>query len=281
MNNNEKKFSLENFKKNVKQHKVKFILNCVFIVLSVFLLIFLSVLSFSNKKTESASALSNESRAYQYPEFGPSSNIFINSQSPYFVPYFTPNPSTTSCSVFIALRETSSSIRDIYISSFYILPVSSVNFSLRYNGKYLNNNVPINGGSLLSMTKDGDNFRCVPSVQAYCVILNNPSYLPGNRILYQLLPEIPVYNTIYNNGVSDGYDSGYESGSSSSYDLGYSSGYNTALTNGLKNPVSFIIDPVREFLNAPLFGVVSVGSVLTVALFVLVAIMFIKMFAGG
>ena len=273
MNNNGKKFSLENFKKNVKLHKVKFVLNCVFIVLSISLLIFLSVLSLSDKNSNSASALSNDSRAYQYPEFGPSSNIYINSHSPYFIPYFNPDPSTTSCSAFIALRTTSQPIRSIYISSFYIYRVSSVNFSIRYNGKYLDTNAPINGDSLVSMTKDGDNFRCVPSVQAFCVILHNNSYRLGNERLYNLLPQIPVYGSIYNNG----YESGYNSG----YDLGYSSGYNAALTDGLKNPISFLIDPVREFLNAPLFGVVSVGGVLTVALFVLVAIMFIKMFAGG
>ena len=281
MNNNGKKFSLENFKKNVKLHKVKFVLNCVFIVLSISLLIFLSVLSLSDKNSNSASALSNDSRAYQYPEFSPSSNIFINSHSPYFIPYFDPDLSTTSCSAFIAPRTTSQPHRIIYISSFYIYRVSSVNFSIRYNGKYLDNEEPIFGRSLVSMTKDGDNFHCVPSVQTYCVILYNDSYRPGNEKLYNLLPQIPVYGSIYNNGYESGYNSGYESGSSSGYDLGYSSGYNAALTDGLKNPISFLIDPVREFLNAPLFGVVSVGGVLTVALFVLVAIMFIKMFAGG
>jgi hypothetical protein len=309
MNNNEKKFSLENFKKNVKLHKVKFVLNFVFIVLSISLLIILSVFSLSDKNSNTASALSNDSRAYlysefdpssysdkhsytasalsndsrafQYPEFDPSSNIYINSQSPYYIPFFVPVTFTNSCCAFISILESSSSTRVIYISSIHFIRVSPDSAVLRYNGKYLDTGAPINSGPLVSLTKDGDNFRCIAPFRAYCAILANPSYTSGNRFLYHLLPQIPVFNTIYNNGVSDGYDSGYDSGLHTGYDSGFSSGYNTALTDGLKNPVSFIIDPVREFLNAPLFGVVSVGSVLTVALFVLVAIMFIKMFAGG
>ncbi len=49
----------------------------------------------------------------------------------------------------------------------------------------------------------------------------------------------------------------------------------------LVNPLSYFIAPVQTFLDTKLFGVVSIGTVLNVALFVSIALIFIKMFAGG
>ena len=65
------------------------------------------------------------------------------------------------------------------------------------------------------------------------------------------------------------------------YDEGYAAGYNMGQSEQLVNPLSYFIAPVQTFLDTKLFGVVSIGTVLNVALFVSIALIFIKMFAGG
>lgn len=88
-------------------------------------------------------------------------------------------------------------------------------------------------------------------------------------------------------GYGKGYDKGYEDGlnDNTSYDTGWASGHtagrNEALTEGLTNPVVYILQPVSTFLDTKLFGVVSIGQMLSVALFVMIAVIFLKMFAGG
>lgn len=103
------------------------------------------------------------------------------------------------------------------------------------------------------------------------------------------------YNNGYNvglkagetEGYGKGYDKGYEDGlnDNTSYNVGWSAGHtagrNEALTEGLTNPVVYILQPVSTFLDTKLFGVVSIGQMLSVALFVMIAVIFLKMFAGG
>ena len=89
------------------------------------------------------------------------------------------------------------------------------------------------------------------------------------------------YQSGYLNGYDNGYDIGYSSGKDVSYSEGYASGYNVAQTEKLSNPLSFFIDPIQTFLDMKLFGVISLGSILSIALFILVAIIFLKIFAGG
>lgn len=98
-------------------------------------------------------------------------------------------------------------------------------------------------------------------------------------------PDI-AYNNGYTAGYDDGYysgdyDLGYTAGHTAGYNEGYSSGYNVSQSVGLTNPITVILDPVHSFLDTNLFGNFSIGSAFTVALFVMVAVMFVKMFAGG
>lgn len=90
---------------------------------------------------------------------------------------------------------------------------------------------------------------------------------------------------IYEYGVNYGSQLGYNNGKEEGYNIGFNAGHtagrNEALTEGLKNPVGFILDPVVDFLEINLFGVVSIGSILSIAIFVAVACIFLKMFAGG
>lgn len=71
------------------------------------------------------------------------------------------------------------------------------------------------------------------------------------------------------------------------YDEGYNSGYNQGVIDGGNqqlnklNPVSYFLEPVSVFLSTPIFGNLSIGAALSIVMFVGVALIFIKMFAGG
>lgn len=68
------------------------------------------------------------------------------------------------------------------------------------------------------------------------------------------------------------------------YDKGYQTGYNKGKLDGTTvdlNPISIFLEPVSAFMNIKLFGFVSLGLVFNIVLFVSLAIIFIKLFAGG
>ena len=113
-----------------------------------------------------------------------------------------------------------------------------------------------------------------------------------------------AYNQGYNAGHQSGYNSGYEAGyalgyndgsqvgsDQGSFDKGYNTGYNDGYSVGLAagqniswgnlNVVSLFLSPVNSFLATPLFGSFSIGTAFSVVLVVLLAAIFIKMFAGG
>ncbi len=81
----------------------------------------------------------------------------------------------------------------------------------------------------------------------------------------------------YNDGKQDGIQEGYNTG----YDEGHKDGVNLGQSTQLSNPVNFMLKPVSDFLNIKLFGVVSLGTIFNIVMFVFVATIFIKMFAGG
>lgn len=78
-----------------------------------------------------------------------------------------------------------------------------------------------------------------------------------------------------------GYESGYQDGYKTGYDTGYSQGYNKGQTEQLTNPANFFLQPAIAFMQTDLFGSFSLGDAFQVVMFVLVAIIFIKLFAGG
>lgn len=79
----------------------------------------------------------------------------------------------------------------------------------------------------------------------------------------------------------DGYTDGYNEGENHGYNNGYTDGYDSGASSTLLNPISIFIEPVDNFLGVDIFGTVSIGDILSVILFVLVALIFVKMFAGG
>ena len=106
-----------------------------------------------------------------------------------------------------------------------------------------------------------------------------------------------AYDKGHSVGYQDGYDVGYDVGHEDGYNAGlndnsqYQAGYNEGYTVGLRagqniswgnlNVVSLFLSPVNSFLSTPLFGSFSIGSAFSVVLVVLLAAIFIKMFAGG
>lgn len=89
------------------------------------------------------------------------------------------------------------------------------------------------------------------------------------------------YNSGFLDGEEAGYREGYSAGSSDGYEEGYVNGMNKVQSDSLTNPVNYFLEPVHQFLNYNLFGVLSIGRVLNIVLFVSVALIFIKMFSGG
>lgn len=99
-----------------------------------------------------------------------------------------------------------------------------------------------------------------------------------------------IFTTGFTNGYRDGYDTGYDSGRNYGYNLGYISGYDTGYSYGrnsqiseglFKNPLDVFLQPISNFLNTDIFGSFSIGDGFTIAFFVMIALIFIKMFAGG
>lgn len=65
------------------------------------------------------------------------------------------------------------------------------------------------------------------------------------------------------------------------FQAGYAAGRDSAQSQQLTNPVTFIISSVEQFFSIKVFGVVSLGVFLSVGIFISIALIFLKMFAGG
>lgn len=72
----------------------------------------------------------------------------------------------------------------------------------------------------------------------------------------------------------------FESGYNTGYNTGYNKGYQEG-SSGTFNPIGMIINPVAKLFSTKMFGGFAIGDFLTVAMFVSVAIIFLKIFAGG
>lgn len=93
------------------------------------------------------------------------------------------------------------------------------------------------------------------------------------------------YGEGYSVGDTDGYSRGYSVGDTDGYSRGHTVGYSEGLNKGhsdsISNPISSFLEPVHQFMNTPFFGTLTFASIFNIVLFVLLAIIFIKMFAGG
>ena len=81
----------------------------------------------------------------------------------------------------------------------------------------------------------------------------------------------------YNQGYEEGETIGHEAG----YNQGYTQGYDAGVSAGLTNPIEYFIKPIDEFMSIKIFGTLAIGNILSIILFVAIALIFLKMFAGG
>lgn len=89
------------------------------------------------------------------------------------------------------------------------------------------------------------------------------------------------YNTGYAAGFVNGREHGYNDGEKDGYDKGYTQGYDKGAMEGLKNPIEYFLKPIDSFMNTKIFGTLAIGNIISILLFVMIALIFLKMFAGG
>lgn len=119
-----------------------------------------------------------------------------------------------------------------------------------------------------------------------------------NKRLYSdnlhIFLELTYTGNAYNNGYVDGklstastsyqegYNDGYERGEADGYSSGYTNGANKGYSDQIvSSPLSLFLQPVSDFMNIKLFGTISLSTAFNIVLFVALAAIFIKMFAGG
>lgn len=150
-------------------------------------------------------------------------------------------------------------------------------------------------------------FTITPAFFNYLLFLSNAS-LVVNSSSYQYHYFNSSYGVfclwdnsfVYENGLSVFPDSGYMNPlipadyppaelPGGDYDTGYDDGYKEGYTDGLNkgqsdlftSPLDMVFKPVEQFLSMELFGNISIGTFLSFAVFIMIALIFLKMFAGG
>lgn len=170
--------------------------------------------------------------------------------------------------------------------------IKGISLTLYYNfnngSGYINLNPESAGGTqkLYKLTRVGINgnieaIQAEPNTQNDLIVFLNKQYLENTYIKKVLDNTLSIsINEFYNQGNKTGYDNGYKEGEDKGYQNGYNNGY-TEGSNGTFNPIGMILQPAADFLEIKIFGDFSIGSFLGAALFISVALIFLKMFAGG
>lgn len=134
---------------------------------------------------------------------------------------------------------------------------------------------PVNGAisygvyrddSLVATLTDSTFLYAPPVTGTYYVVANAEgntanSSPASNSVVVTSTPSNPAFNEGYEQGFNDGYDVG--------------------VGQGLANPLTIFVRPINSFLTTDLFGTISIGDVMQVLLFICLALIFLKMFAGG
>ena len=135
--------------------------------------------------------------------------------------------------------------------------------------------LPVNGAisygvyrddSLVATLTDFTFLYAPPVTGTYYVVANADgntatSSLASNSVAVTTTPSNPAFNEGYEQGFNDGYDVG--------------------VSQGFSNPITIFVRPISSFLTTDLFGSISIGDVMQVLLFICLALIFLKMFAGG
>lgn len=117
----------------------------------------------------------------------------------------------------------------------------------------------------------------------------NMQYIIVGMLMWSSQKTNENLNKIGNENFIKGNEEGYEAGEAIGKDIGYGQGFDEGYDQGYEagaglknvNPITYMLEPIGAILETPIFGSFSIGMGLSVALFVMLALMFIKMFAGG
>lgn len=146
----------------------------------------------------------------------------------------------------------------------------------------------------LTLLKSSENSSPFYIQDVHYVILNT-TYLPDGfmekvfpamdlELLSNLVGEDGCWTPPSSSCSPDDLKAEYDKGHTDGYNNGYNAGYDKGKLDGTTvdlNPISVFLEPVSAFMNIKLFGFVSLGLVFNIVLFVSLALIFIKLFAGG
>lgn len=190
-------------------------------------------------------------------------------------------------------------------SGLYILELSDYDitlpfFLLRFSGDFelneryfiqvSNYSLSLSGGDYNQGYEDGYNEGFQAGADATYDEVYNEGYLAGwenglNACADESYQE--GYELGYADGEAAGSEAGYDLGHSEGFDLGYSHGYNDGEDDGYQvgfadaggGGFTWLISSVQEFLNTPFFGDFGIGTLIYIALGVILVTAFLRFFA--
>lgn len=280
---------LSNAAKKFKNSRLFLVFYIVFVIL--FAIMLLSVLFYKdNDKTASADV--------QFPSIPPvGEDYYPDSPNPFYLPTVY-NGLSFPKSVLVGLGQPHNNIDTSRVPQLivYFFDSRSTLWDW-YSVKSVNVQNGSNNGAQALLTFEGldgtlcqinytplgpDKYQVKNFTINHNVVFSSANYISFVLPNWQLTSAGPLnslFNVLYNSTRSGFYQTGYDSGYNFGYNVGVNDGVNQQL--GKLNPVSYFLEPVSTFLSTPIFGKFSIGSALSVVLFVGVALIFIKMFAGG
>lgn len=261
---------MKKFIEFLKKHKT-IIIRIVCLVILIPLLIFFLILSFKPKNL-SASAYTSNNPAYIYNPYY--NNLCkIGNKIPVKVVEVVESGSYTlkSGEEFIVTGYRSDGSGDQKVS--YTAEIKRVTIYKSSDNKTVN----------LILWSESEEFNITIAlnnsnyeVQSFNIPTGNIRYFSMGQGIYTETASEPlknVFNVFWNCFHSELMDVGYE--------LGYQNGIRDGSPVEMENPITYFIAPVSAFLATPLFGTFSIGAALSIVLFVSVALIFLKIFAGG
>lgn len=303
MKNN--KLPLKERYNNFIQKHPKFWLTLIYAVLMLALAIAMLIATFSQPSNETASANSRALGACPIQNYNShiafsTSNETISLEDAFEIAFFLDQSGDfglISCAASFELIGSGGPIlvsyRYLAYYKFYVTLPAGENVS--YASLYFTNSqqdprddgYPADRLSLINKSESSDPFYISDAHYA----LLNTTYLP-NGFIDKVFPAMDlalISELIQENGCwaptggtcnPDDLKAEYDKGHADGYEDGYNKGKLDGTTVDL-NPISIFLEPVSAFMNIKLFGFVSLGLVFNIVLFVSLALIFIKLFAGG
>lgn len=294
---------IEEFKNGTKKEKIKKIINIIFLAVIIALLammiIGLCMQKENNSKT--AGAVQEWPEEFKYPETYEKGEMIISPKFTIGQSYNSVDPEETFAKTTDGNRVT----LDYKIGMYVEIPATNENFIILFNEIQIDVGFDMGEGyARLSFFKERDAHQVtlivtpdqkLSGVVARTDYLNNDEndanvwYILNtgvnenerltqmNKVIWAVTKTDVYKNWWTLGGIQNGYEAGYDYG----YEWGYKKGTIEGQQQGAINPIGMIITPISEFFTIKIFGSFSIGDFFTVAMFVSVALIFLKIFAGG